>query len=796
MGATAVRKLSRLHKPPDMSLETWQRELRRQFGREQSFTLTNHGTERVFSEFQVTNPRSGGTYRVAIRGSRLGDNYCSCPDFATNSLGTCKHVEFVLRKLEGRTRTRVMLERGFQPTYSEIVVQYGAKRDVRFRPGTSAPRALTARAMRYFDAQHVLRASAYAEFESFLSQAAKFNHDLRCYDDVLGLIAEVRDRSRRERCIAEAFPRGVRDPEVRRLLKSELYEYQREGALFAARAGRCLIADEMGLGKTVQALAAAEIMARHFGVERVLIVCPTSLKHQWEREIARFTDRRPVVVAGLRARREQQYAAQDSFFTITNYDTVHADLEVIARWSPDLVILDEAQRIKNWNTRTARSVKRIASPYAIVLTGTPLENRLEELVSIVGFVDRHRLGPTFRFLANHQVRDDNGKVVGYRDLDRIGKTLAPVLIRRTKNQVLTQLPERLDKNLFVPMTPQQHVHHEENREVVAKIVAKWRRYKFLSEADQRRLMIALQNMRMSCDSTYLLDHQTDFGVKADELMTLLDELLEQPGSKVVVFSQWLRMLELLARRLEKKRIDHVLFHGGVDGSRRKALVDRFRQYDRCRAFLATDAGGVGLNLQHASIVVNMDLPWNPAVLEQRIGRVHRLGQQNPVRVVNFIAEGTIEESMLSVLTFKKSLFAGVLDGGEREVFLGGSRLSRFMEAVEKTTTAIASPPGVDGDRRRRTTRHVENERRPGATITAPAGGAGDGWATLVQTGLAWLEQLAAVSAASKDNSADGLRFVHRDPQTGEDYLRIPMPSPETLDRTLHTIGSLLDRFRR
>ncbi len=794
MPVTATRKLSRLHKPSDLSLEAWQRELRRQFGREQSFNLANAGTEPVFSDFQVSNPRSGSTYRVAIRGPQPGDNYCGCPDFVTNSLGTCKHIEFVLQKLEKSTRTRGVLHRGFQPPYSEIVLQYGAKREVRFRPGTSCPRTLTAVAAKSFDSQQILRAGAYATFESFLSQAAGFNHDLRCYDDVLGFVAEVRDRSRREQRIAEVFPRGVHDPGLRGLLKGELYEYQCEGALFAARAGRCLIADEMGLGKTIQALAAAEIMARQFGVERVLIVCPTSLKHQWEREIARFTDRRTVVVAGLRARREQQYSAQDCFFKITNYDTVHTDLDLIARWSPDLVILDEAQRIKNWNTRTARSVKRIASPYAMVLTGTPLENRLEELVSIVGFVDKHRLGPTFRFLADHQVRDENGRVVGYRDLDRIGKTLAPVLIRRSKAQVLKQLPQRLDKNFFVPMTPQQRLHHEENREVVARIVAKWRRYKFLSEADQRRLMIALQNMRMSCDSTYLLDHQTDFGVKADELATLLDELLEQAGSKIVVFSQWVRMLELLVRRLKKKRIEHVLFHGGVDGTQRKGLIDRFREDDRCRAFLSTDAGGVGLNLQHASIVVNMDLPWNPAVLEQRIGRVHRLGQRKPVQVINFIAEGTIEEGMLSVLAFKKSLFAGVLDGGEREVFLGGSRLSRFMETVEQTTTAIAQPADVRGDRAREATPHVATERRVGAT--PPAAGPASGWAAVIQTGVALLEQLAAASHATRDSGPEGLRFVHRDPQTGEDYLRIPVPSPEVLDHVLQTISTLMDRFRR
>lgn len=370
-----------------------------------------------------------------------------------------------------------------------------------------------------------------------------------------------------------------------------------------------------------------------------------------------------------------------------------------------------------------------------------------------------------------------------------------MLIRRTKDQVLKQLPERLDKNFFVPMTPQQRIHHEENREAVARIVAKWRRYKFLSEADQRRLMIALQNMRMSCDSTYLLDHQTDFGVKADELATLLDELLEQAGSKIVVFSQWVRMLELLVRRLKKKRIEHVLFHGGVDGRQRKGLIDRFREDDRCRAFLSTDAGGVGLNLQHASIVVNMDLPWNPAVLEQRIGRVHRLGQRNPVQVINFIAQGTIEEGMLSVLAFKKSLFAGVLDGGEREVFLGGSRLSRFMETVEQTTRVIVQPPGISRDGGREAKPNVEPEPRIAVAATPAAARPASPWAAVVKTGVALLEQLAAASQATQDGGAEGLRFVHRDPQTGEDYVRIPVPSPGVLDHVLQTIGVLVDRFR-
>src|SRR5262249_41358148 len=155
------------------------------------------------------------------------------------------------------------------------------------------------------------------------------------------------------------------------------------------------------------------------------------------------------------------------------------------------------------------------SPYALVLTGTPLENRLEELISIVQFVDRFRLGPTFKLLHEHQLRDEFGKVVGYRHLDRIGQTLEPILIRRHKDEVLDQLPGRIDNNLFVPMTPHQMKHHAENMEIVARIVQKWRRYGFLSEADQRRLMIALQRMRMACDNSYLVDHMNDHGPKAD-----------------------------------------------------------------------------------------------------------------------------------------------------------------------------------------------------------------------------------------------------------------------------------------
>jgi hypothetical protein len=250
--------------------------------------------------------------------------------------------------------------------------------------------------------------------------------------------------------------------------------------------------------------------------------------------------------------------------------------------------------------------------------------------------------------------------------------------------------------------------------------------------------------------------------------------------------------------------------------KRPTLVDRFREDAECRAFLSTDAGGVGLNLQHASVVVNIDLPWNPAVLEQRIGRVHRLGQRQPVRVVNFVSQGTIEHGMLDVLKFKKSLFSGALDGGEKEIFLGGSRLNRFMETVEKATAAIPPPTmnekpepvveqdgALDGDGEAADVRAVTSA--VSTTHAVPAAGGEEFWSGLLQTGLTVLEQLASASRGpaapgastpAKAPSAQGVSFIHRDERTGENYFKLPVPNPEILDRALGAIGALLERWKQ
>ena len=261
-----------------------------------------------------------------------------------------------------------------------------------------------------------MREHAVDIFGRFVRGAAKAGHELRVYDDALEFVARLRDNEKRRAAIAEMFGNGRSAKSLNNILKVKLYPYLREGALFVARAGRCLLADDMGLGKTAQAIAAVEILAAVAGVERVLVVCPAALKHQWKQEVERFSDRDAIVVEGPVHERHDLYRGA-GFYKIVNYEVVHRDLDLIDAWRPDVVILDEAQRIKNWETRRAQSIKRIASDYAIVLTGTPLENRLSELHSIMEFVDRFHLGPLFRFLHEHQHTDESGRVIGYRKLD-------------------------------------------------------------------------------------------------------------------------------------------------------------------------------------------------------------------------------------------------------------------------------------------------------------------------------------------------------------------------------------------
>jgi hypothetical protein len=234
-----------------MTLEQWQIDLRREFGRAQKFRLQNLDGTEIFSDYHVTNPQTRRTYRVAIRGSHPGDNHCNCPDFSVNTLGTCKHIEFTLAKLARRPGAKTALKAGYRPPFSEIYLRYGAERHIVLRPAADSSVALTARLGKFVDENLVVRPQTFDCFDQLLEELRRGGHEVRCHDEALEFVAQCRDRRHLARRVDELFPQGVEDDGWRNLLSVPLYPYQRQGALFAARAGRVLLADDMGMGKTI-----------------------------------------------------------------------------------------------------------------------------------------------------------------------------------------------------------------------------------------------------------------------------------------------------------------------------------------------------------------------------------------------------------------------------------------------------------------------------------------------------------------------------------------------------------------
>jgi SNF2 family DNA or RNA helicase len=676
-------------KPKHMSLNAWQKALRKQFAANNAFGIENIGSHPVYSDYAVFNPLTHNSYKISIRSNpkeiRKGINYnfCTCFDYKTNGLNTCKHIEAVMLYINKKRSLKKHFQYNFEPPYSSVYLRYTPEgRAVMVRINSEESEPFQQLISTYFNNDGTIKENGYEHFDVFLGKAKELNPSFRCYRDAMEFVVDIRERIKRKRWVYDHIEH-LNNGMLKDYIKADLHPYQKEGVAFIIRSGRALIADDMGLGKTLQAIATAEILRKEFGLEYVLVVCPTSLKYQWKSEIEKFTDSTAIVIEGMHHKRVKQYFDDQNFYKIVSYNTIGFDLEQINKSEPGLIILDEAQRIKNWQTKTSKNIKKLESEYAIVLTGTPLENKLEELYSVVQFIDPFRLGALYRFLHDHQITEsETNKVIGYKGLNQIGEILSDFLLRRKKSNVLKQLPSRQDKNLFVPMTKEQSIIHSECYDVVCRLVNRWRKLGFLPEKDRQRLMINLNMMRMSCDSTFILDQTTRHDTKINELMNVLEEIFAIEGEKVVIFSQWERMTRLVAKELDDIGIKYEYLHGGIPAKDRKDLLTNFQNDPESRVFLSTDAGGVGLNLQAAAYLINLDIPWNPAVLEQRIGRIYRMGQEKKVNVINFVSTYTIEHKMLSVLRFKSSMAEGVLDGGDDSIMMSDDRFGAFMKDLE------------------------------------------------------------------------------------------------------------------
>ncbi len=410
------------------------------------------------------------------------------------------------------------------------------------------------------------------------------------------------------------------------------FNFQLDGVAFLYPRTRAVLADEMGLGKTMQAITAIRLLVHQGQVRRVLLICPKPLVTNWQREFAQWATELPVsAIEGGPARRQWQWRSGGDVVTIANYETVIRDRQEVCSADNvyDLVVLDESQRIKNGSSTTNEVVRSISRTRSWALTGTPIENSVDDLRGIFEFVAPGQLEPKMKPRA-------------------VGKAVADYVLRRTKDEVLTELPPKVFRDANVGLSPEQA---ESYRLAEEEGIVHLREIK--RELTIHHVFELILRLKQICN----FDPATGASTKFERLEADLDECAAS-GRKAIVFSQWVQSLTEMSSRL--RRFNPVQYHGQVANGKRDAVIEQFRDDPNCHVILMSyGAGSVGLNLQFASYVFLFDRWWNPAVEDQAINRAHRIGAKRSVTVTRFVTLDTIEQRIQEILERKRELFDAV-----------------------------------------------------------------------------------------------------------------------------------------
>ncbi len=421
------------------------------------------------------------------------------------------------------------------------------------------------------------------------------------------------------------------------IMPFEPFPYQYEGIAWLFSQKAALLADEMGLGKTMQTITAIRLLLRAGQVRRILLVCPKPLIPNWQREFKMWAEELPVVtLEGDASRRQILWTMPGVVILLANYELLVRDIEAFGGTPPsfDLVILDEAQRIKNRDSRTATSARDIPRQRSWALTGTPIENRPEELASLYEYMEvvPPRATP---------------------DIRQLTVLAKQFILRRTKDLVMKDLPPRLDRDEYLELAPAQRLAYDtaEKDGVV--------------QLDQMGESISIQHvfelvLRLKQITNF--DPLTGESAKLERLEADMEEIAAC-GGKAILFSQWTKCIDWLEQKLA--RFKPLIYHGKVPTQKREPILKQFKDDPGANLLMMSyGTGAVGLNLQFAGYVFLFDRWWNPAIEDQAINRAHRIGQKSQVIVTKFISKDTIEERINRVLDEKRRLFAAVLGEGE------------------------------------------------------------------------------------------------------------------------------------
>lgn len=472
-------------------------------------------------------------------------------------------------------------------------------------------------------------------------------------------------------------------PQLPGTLQAELRDYQLAGFEWLARlahwgVGACL-ADDMGLGKTLQALALILCRAPQ---GPTLVVAPTSVCMNWMSEISRFAPTLKAMLFGAGDRKDMLNELQPFDLVITSYGLLQQEAELFAGVQWHTIVLDEAQAIKNAQTKRSQAVMALSGAFRMAVTGTPLENHLGELWNLFRFINPGLLGSLDQFnqrFANPIERGQD-KVAQSAARTRLKRLIQPFILRRTKSQVLSELPSRTEIVLQIDLSAEERALYETlRRTALERLAAVDETSKASSGQKSIQILAEIMKLRRACCNPQLV--APELGLTSSKLAAfaeLLDELLEN-RHKVLVFSQFVDHLTLIRAHLDQRAIRYQYLDGATPMQQRKTRVDAFQAGDGDVFLISLKAGGMGINLTAADYVIHMDPWWNPAVEDQASDRAHRMGQLRPVTIYRLVARHTIEESIVDLHKHKRDLADSLLEGSDLAARMSASEMMKMLQ---------------------------------------------------------------------------------------------------------------------
>jgi superfamily II DNA or RNA helicase len=502
----------------------------------------------------------------------------------------------------------------------------------------------------------------------------------------------VLEATKRWREMARRFREAFRlEPEVPASIGAHLREYQVEGFRWLSRlaawgVGGCL-ADDMGLGKTIQTLA---LLTRRRESGPALVVTPTSVSANWVQETRRFAPELEPVLYRCADRDALMERAGPGTLVIASYALLRLDLERLRRVRWGTLVLDEAQNVKNSQTQTARAVRIIEAQWRLALTGTPVENHLGELWSVFRAVCPGLFGSWERFRSRFAEPIERRRDAGRRQA--LSRLVRPFILRRTKSEVLHELPERTEVRLDAVLSPEERRLYEDER---LRSIARLTRPASKGEDRRFEVLAALTRLRQLACHPRLVDEAYKGTSAKLKLFLGTLETLRAEGHRALVFSQFTRHLAIVREELEARGIAYEYLDGSTPARQRDERVERFQKGSAEVFLISLKAGGSGLNLTAADYVIHLDPWWNPAVEDQASDRAHRIGQSRPVTIYRIVATGTIEEEILALHDEKRDLIAGVLEGTDRAGKLSTAELIAIIRSGGESVGAKEAAEPAD-----------------------------------------------------------------------------------------------------